>query len=527
MKAVAKVVVWAVVLTALARGGWWFLFKKDNADASQEIQPEIVEVERGDLRVIVEATGQVVPNSKVEVKSKASGEIISLPFKEGEYVEAGQLLVELDPDDERRNVQRAESNLRNARARAAQASSELALMESDAGRILAQAEANLRQAEAQLEDARARLERRRGLHSEGVLSEEELDAAETAYQQALSNFQNAQAAHADAQNYPLNIELRRQDLVLAEIQVHDAEIALEEAQERFEDTRIVAPVSGVITDLQVERGQIIASGISNVGGGTTLMVISDLSRLFIEVKVDETDIGKVQVGSPCEIIADAFPEYTFRGVVDWIAPQGTKEQNIVTFDVKVEINLDQVSPEIAARLRAAVADDSRPANEALGAWGLRPNMTARVQVIAADLHDVLLLPNEAIQRGEDGGRYVEVVTGEASAEASTADALSRRPAQGQSQDAQRRSARGNGPPTAGRFEGRETEVTLPIAPRPPTVRREVVLGATDGLLTQIISGVEEGERVLVPIPEWRLEFLRQQATGETPRSSDRRRRGLF
>lgn len=557
----------AIILIVIVGGVWWWFFSGDGDEEKVTLEPEVIEVVRGDMRVVVEATGQVVANTSVEVKSKASGELITLPFEEGDRVEVGQLLLELDPNDERRNVERAESNLRSAQARMIQSQSQLNLMESESVRALATAESNLHQAQVRFETAEALFRRREGLHNEGVLSDEEFEAALTSYEEASVGLQNAQAAYDDAQSYPNSIELRRQDVILSEVSVRNAEIELEEARERYQDTRIISPATGVITDLQVEEGTIIASGISNVGGGTTLMIISDLSRMFIEVEVDETDIGQVLVGQRCEIVADAFPEHRFPGRVEWIAPQGVEETNITSFKVKVEIDMEAMDDEMVALLQTRVAEDADPANQALSAWGLRPNMTARVEIIAADLEDVVLIPNEAIQRGEGNRRFVEVVAGEASTEAEarttsprsdspehqTASGETRAGRSGPSQRGERSASSGERPsgrmptgrapsgrpptagsrptgngaarPVGGASFNQEMPDSVVIVEGPPTIERDITLGVTDGINTHVVTGLEGGEEILIPIPQWRLEFLRQQAAGET--QSDNRRRGMF
>jgi HlyD family secretion protein len=562
-------ITWFIILVLIGAGGWYFVKKRGVGADVERLEAETVTAGTGALRVVVEATGKVVANSSVEVKSKASGDILRLPFEEGERVRAGELLAELDPDDERRNVERAETSLNNSRSRLNQARGQLALMESDSERTMTTSEANLRQAEVRFANAESQYNRRQGLYNDGVLNEEELEAARTAYEDARSALDSTRAAHEDAQNFPLNIELRREDIVLAESQVRDAEIALEEARERFEDTRIISPVDGVITDLQVEEGQIIASGVSNVGGGTVLMIISDLSRMFIEVKVDETDIGNVRRGQACEIIADPFPEKTLAGHVDWIAPQGVEESNITTFGVRVEIDLSEDDQSRVDELAGAGNGDESTDHSTvtIGDARLRPNMTARVKIITADLHDVVLVPNEAIQRGESGDRHVLVVTGDAPAAEVTPPEPRRRPASGEEVASGQRGpgdrngnfagarpgggqrpsgARTGGArptggggqrPGGGSFGGAQpsspdqdlamlVEKGL-IAPSPQTEKRNIVLGPSDGIHTHVVSGLEADEELLVPIPAWRLEFLRRQVEGDDEDSNNRRRRGMF
>ena len=116
--------------------------------------------------------------------------------------------------------------------------------------------------------------------------------------------------------------MKENEIELVKTEVQLAEIALDEVEERLEETEIFAPISGVIIEKLVEEGQIIASGISNVNGGTALATIADMSRLFIIADIDETDIGSVKMGHEVTITADAFPDKKFKGRVKRIAPQG-------------------------------------------------------------------------------------------------------------------------------------------------------------------------------------------------------------
>jgi multidrug efflux pump subunit AcrA (membrane-fusion protein) len=133
----------------------------------------------------------------------------------------------------------------------------------------------------------------------------------------------------------------------------------------------------------VQIGQIISSGISNVGGGTTTMILSDLSRIFVLASVDESDIGRVQVGQSAIITADAFPGKEFEGRVLRIATQGVNLNNVVTFEVKIEVI---------------------GKNKSL----LKPEMTTNVIIIIEQKDDVLLIPSEAVLR-KAGGYVAEVM----------------------------------------------------------------------------------------------------------------------
>jgi HlyD family secretion protein len=135
----------------------------------------------------------------------------------------------------------------------------------------------------------------------------------------------------------------------------------------------------------VQIGQIIASGVSNVGGGTTFLTLSDLSRIFVVAAVDESDIGKVALGQAVTVTVDAFPLKEFKGTVVRIAAKGVNLSNVVTFEVKIEVTGN------AKEL-------------------LKPEMTANVkEILIAEKSDVLLVPCEAIVRKGRGKQIVTLV----------------------------------------------------------------------------------------------------------------------
>ncbi|MDF1555281.1 MAG: HlyD family secretion protein, partial [Deferrisomatales bacterium] len=140
----------------------------------------------------------------------------------------------------------------------------------------------------------------------------------------------------------------------------------------------------------VQVGQIISSPISNVGGGTTVLTLSDLTRMFVLAAVDEADIGRVQVGQPARVPVDAFPGKRFEGSVVRISPRGVNVSNVVTFEVKIEVT----SP---------------------GKILLRPEMTANIEIEAARREDALLVPADAVVR-KGGQPQVTVVKNDGSKE---------------------------------------------------------------------------------------------------------------
>ncbi|MCK4546726.1 MAG: efflux RND transporter periplasmic adaptor subunit [Candidatus Eisenbacteria sp.] len=236
--------------------------------------PQAVVAQRGPIRVIVSASGVLEPIYQVEVKSKASGLIEQMPVEEGDSVEEGQLLAELDKTEARTEYD--------------------------------QAAANLASAKASLQYLRKQLERQQELYEQDLISDLEMEET--------------------------NLELVR-----AESQKVSAEAKLTAAKQRLDDTVVRAPVRGVVLLKSVEAGQIISSGINSYTGGTTVAVVADMSRMLVKTSVDEVDIGSVEVGQAASVRPDAFPAEASSGEVIRIAPQGRMEQNVTTFEVTVQI----------------------------------------------------------------------------------------------------------------------------------------------------------------------------------------------
>ena len=256
----------ALLLVAAAAG-----CKKE----TPQIVYRAVPVEQRDIIVSAQAAGAIQPDTTVEVKSKASGEILQLSAETGQLVKRGAPLVRIDP--------------RNAR------------------NLLAQAQADLDVARAKLTNATSQKRRADELFKSQSITEQE-------HEQALLDYADASA-----------------EVVRSRVSVDNARIQLE-------DTDVRAPITGTVIEKDVERGTVIASATSNVSGGTTLLKMADLNLVQVRTLVDETDVGKIQPGQQASITVDAFPNRTFDGTVLKIEPQAQTEQNVTVFPVSVRID---------------------------------------------------------------------------------------------------------------------------------------------------------------------------------------------
>ena len=354
-----------------------FSSNPDNDEASSTTGFKSTEVLRGDLTVKISATGIVEPNFKVEVKSKASGEVLKFDYEEGDRVEKGDLLIQLDESDERRNVAKANAEKSSSNAKLMKAKTALLLQETKYKTDLQTARSAVESAQASLDESKDKLKRQKDLFEKNFAARETLDSAETDYKVNKEKLIQSKTQVQVAVDSIYDITMKKNEIELAKADVERANITLEEAQERLDETEIFAPIAGVIIEKLVEQGQIIASGISNVSGGTALATLADMSRLFIIADVDETDIGAVKLGQSVTITADAFPGKSFQGKVQRIAPQGKVEKSITIFKVKIEV---------------------------LGSGKniLKPMMSSNIEIVTARASDTLYISRGAMRQNETG-----------------------------------------------------------------------------------------------------------------------------
>jgi len=275
--------------------------KRGNKAVEVRIEP----VEKRDLIASVTASGQVRPQTKVDVSSDVSGKITQLSVKEGQMVSKGQFLLQIDPQQAEASVTRAEAAMAAAQAQAAQAKANLIQSQKSLERMAA-----MRKTNAQL------------------VSEEQMEQLRTSV--------DVNTAMAESSTHL----------------VEQSRAALKEARTLQAKTTIFAPMAGRITRLVVEQGETAVPGTFNKDAAT-LLTISDMSVLETKVKVDETDVARISIGDSAVIQIDAFPDTTFVGRV-------TKISNSSVKGVTVQQSADQaVDYEVTIQLLNAPSE-TRP-----------------------------------------------------------------------------------------------------------------------------------------------------------------------
>ncbi|MGB3605578.1 efflux RND transporter periplasmic adaptor subunit [Psychroserpens sp.] len=320
----------AVILILLVVGSKMGLFgKKGNFK-----EVEVKNVALLDITETVSATGKIQPEVEIKISSEVSGEILDLPFKEGQQVKKGELLVRVNPDLIQSAVNRSQASYQNVKA-------------------------GLEQAEATLKEAKANYNRNETLFERGVISKAEWDRAIAAYETAVASKSSAYYG------------------------VQSAAATVNEAKDNLSRTEIYAPMSGTISLLNVELGERVVG--TQQMAGTEILRVANLNNMEVEVDVNENDIVKVQIGDSTIVEVDAYLKKEFRGIVTEIANSaaGTLTADQVTnFRVKVRI-LEESYQDLM---------DGKPENFS----PFRPGMTATVDIITAKRMKSIAVPISAI-----------------------------------------------------------------------------------------------------------------------------------
>jgi HlyD family secretion protein len=329
--------------------------------------------DRADIVQSVAATGPVASNLDVQIKCRAYGEVIKLPFDISDSVKKGDLLIQLDQKDEKVLFDQAAVTLEQSQSKLTEAEENERIAEQDLKTATEQADSNILSAITKAANLQKKADRQKQLLAQSLASQEEFETDETDAVQADADLKNARIAKEQLKSQAVALEVKKEDVELAKEQVQLDTISLQNSKQQMDYTTVVSPMDGVIADLSIQMGTIISSAISNVGGGTSVMTVSDMSHIFVLASVDESDIGGVARGQDVDITADAFPGKHFSGKVVRIATQGVNTSNVVTFEVKIEVTSE---------------------NKSL----LKPQMTANVQIIESSRHNVVAVPMAAVVR---------------------------------------------------------------------------------------------------------------------------------
>jgi HlyD family secretion protein len=401
-------------------------------------------IDRGDIEAAITATGNLNAVKTVQVGSQVSGNILALYADFNTKVKAGQLVARIDPaifqakvDQARASVDSAKASVISARASIAKAQSDIA--GAQAG--VASQQANLVHAQSAVTDAKTKNDRRVAMVKDGLIAREEAETYQAAYDQSVAALDAGQSAVTAAQSAVTSAQAQKDVtqtmLDQANSQVKQATATLEQAQLDLAHTQILAPVDGTVISRNMDVGQTVAASFQ---APTIFQIAQDLTKMQVDTNVDESDVGPIRVGQAANFTVDAYPGVTFPGVVAQIRQAPINVQNVVTYDVVVEVSNADLK--------------------------LFPGMTANVKIVTGKAEHALRLPVAAL-------RFHPAA---ATAPAGTA--------KGKSKSGKRAAS------------GAQAQQVVYVLDQGKLKRMPVKLGLTDGNYIEILSGLTEGQTVV-------------------------------
>jgi HlyD family secretion protein len=275
------------------------------AKKGKSINVQVEEVEQRNLKMVISASGSIRPKRKIDVSASTIGKITRVSVEEGDYVENGQFLMQIDPEQLESSVMRIEASLKFANATRKQARYEMKQRENE-------------------------LERIQRLFEQGFRTDQDIETARTAYDVAMAKFE------AGSQS------------------VAEQKALLKSARHNLKEVTINSSMAGVVTRLNVEEGETAIMGTIN-NPGTVLMTIADLSQIEAEVEVDETEVVYIKTGHEASVTLDAFPDTTYKGIVTEIGNSPILSSSVTGqqgVDFKVVITLTDTIPNVRPGLSA-------------------------------------------------------------------------------------------------------------------------------------------------------------------------------
>jgi HlyD family secretion protein len=343
----AGLVVFAVL--GIAR----FAYTKMNAPA--EVSVVRVQANAGSAAgaqaVVLNATGYIIAHHKIEVAAKVVGRVAWIGVEQGDVVREGQVIVRLEDDDYRAQLQQAQGNLANLQAKLAEA------LHGSRPEEISVADANMVNAQADLEDARVTLARTRKLSDAKVFSRQAFDDAQAKYDGAVARVNSLRKTLDLAKLGP-----RQEQIDALRGQVEQAKGQVDYAKSQLADTVIKAPVTGTILERAVEKGEFVTTSfVGDKGAKGYVVSLADLNDLQVELDIAQNDFAKLGPKQKGVVTVDAFPDRKYDGYIYEVAPEANRQKATVQVKVKV-VNPDQyLRPEMNSSVAFLAAEQPKTA----------------------------------------------------------------------------------------------------------------------------------------------------------------------
>jgi HlyD family secretion protein len=352
-----------LVLVVVIAAGSYYKMKNKKDDV------EKVAVEAAEKRTIVEtvySSGKLFPATELEITSNVSGTIIELYVEEGDLVKKGQLLAKVDPEALVSILERAEAATDGSKAQ------------------LEAVRSQKKQLEAQFDNTRIIYDRNKKLFEEGVISKAEFEAAEATFNTSKANIEGAV-----------------QNILAAEFSVKSAEATVKEQKKNLSQTRIYAPISGVVSTQYKKQGEQVV-GTAQMAG-TPILKIANLKTVEVRVDVNERDILTTSIGDSAEIELDAYPDRKFAGIVTKIANTATGLSSLTT-----QLTSDQVTNFEVAILM--LEDSYKDLDTQSERSPFRAGLSASAEIKTNTATNILSVPVAAVTAREDDDDVIPTKT---------------------------------------------------------------------------------------------------------------------
>ncbi|HSB14052.1 MAG TPA: efflux RND transporter periplasmic adaptor subunit [Bryobacteraceae bacterium] len=317
-----------------------FLYSRMNAATEVSVVRVSASGGAGDngRNTILNATGYIVAAHKIEVASKVIGRVAWIGVDKGDKVKERQVIVRLEDDEYRAQLQQARGQLTNLEARLQE------LLNGSRPEEVAVAKANLEQSRADLENARTNLDRIRKLHAEKVTSQQSLDDAQARY-----DAQAARVASLEKSYELVRIGPRQEQIDAMRGQVEQARGMVAFYETQLANTVIRAPVTGTILERVVEKGEFVTTSFVGERGAKGYVVsLADLNDLEVELDISQNDFAKLGAQQRGVVTTDAFPDRKYEGVIDEISPEANRQKATVQVKVKILHPDEYLRPEMNA-----------------------------------------------------------------------------------------------------------------------------------------------------------------------------------
>jgi HlyD family secretion protein len=334
-----------VVLVAAAAAGGWYWYQSRNGDA--EVKYRLAKVERGPIAAVVVASGTLNAVTTVQVGSQISGQVKEIFADFNTSVKKDQVIARIDPATFELRVNQARADLDAAEGAVAVARSGLAAQQAELGRV-----------KVNLAEAQRDFERKKSLVEKNYISGAELDKALTVLDSTREQLKAVQA----------QLKVNQAQISSARAAVKQRESLLKQAQVDLERTIIRAPVDGTVILRNIDAGQTVAASLQ---APVLFTIAQDLRDMQVEAAIDEADVGRLRVGMPASFAVDAFPRRSFSGEIKQIRKSPQNVQNVVSYTVVISA----ANPDLA----------------------LLPGMTANVRIAVENREAALKVPNAALR----------------------------------------------------------------------------------------------------------------------------------